>query len=63
MGEKMLRPATPGLLRVLWILDLVLLGLLIAPMAERAPVIIALRLWAVPTLLLAAATWRVRKTA
>jgi hypothetical protein len=55
----MAQTAIPGLLKVLWILDLVLLGILMAPMSG-APVIIALRLWAVPTLLLTAATWRVR---
>jgi hypothetical protein len=44
----------------LWILNFVLLGLLIAPLNDGAPVLISLGLWAVPTSLLALVTWRHR---
>lgn len=47
-----------GMLGSLWILNFVILGLLIAPMNDGAPMLIPLGLWAVPTSLLALLTWR-----
>jgi hypothetical protein len=51
-------PRLPRRLVSLWILDLVLLGLLVAPMSDASAWRIALGLWAVPTVLLGFATWR-----
>lgn len=48
----------PGTLGILWLLDLMLLGLLLPAGAQGQDLRIAVILWMVPTTLLALASWR-----